>query len=74
MIVLILAVLWSNAFLLGIFILLWQVRRDLRNATRGMRVDANITAIKTAEIATAVKDPSGPHPVLAVEETDTNAS
>lgn len=63
-----LAVLWTNALLLGILILLWQVRRELKNAARRMRVDANITAYKTAEIATAVRD-TGEHSVLAVEET-----
>lgn len=67
-IVFLLAVLWTNALLLGILILLWQVRRELKNAARRMRVDANITAYKTAEIATAVRD-TGENSVLAVEDT-----
>ena len=73
MIVLILAVLWSNAFLLGILLLLFKVRNDLQAVARGMRVDTNIVAASTNEIASAVRNPSGEQPVLAVEETNASA-
>lgn len=39
----VIAVLWTNALLLGILLLLWQVRKELRAMVRRVRVDTDIT-------------------------------
>lgn len=64
----------ANILLLCIFLLLIQVRKELKHMARGVRVDSNMMAASTHELASAVRD-TGEYPVLAVtEELDNHAS
>lgn len=73
----VLAVLGGNALLLAILLLLWQVRKELQEMVRRVRVDSHIMATNTQELASAIRtdEDSSNGPVLAVtEEKDASKS
>lgn len=63
----VIAVLWTNALLLGILMLLWQVRKELKVMVRRVRVDTDLMTANTSELASAIRN-GDREPVLAVTE------